>query len=100
MIAMIVISPKIAAKIAQPDHGALTRKDVEECFLNRTGKVVPDARSQHASAQGRPSWWFVAPNHIGRMIKVMYVEDDEHVYLKSAYLATSEVVTVYESMSS
>jgi hypothetical protein len=43
--------------------------------------------------------WFVAPNHTGRMIKVMYVEDDEHVYIKSAYLATSEVIAVYESIS-
>lgn len=91
---MLIVSTKIADKIARPDHGGLTRKDVEECFLNRTGQVV-DNRPQHSGTLG-PTWWFVAPNHAGKVIKVMYVEDDEHVYLRSAYLATDEVEAMYE----
>jgi hypothetical protein len=46
---------------------------------------------------GLPTRWFVGESHIGRMLKIIYVEDTENVYLKSAYLATGEIRDLFKT---
>ena len=92
---MLIISPKIKAKIGAVDHGSVTEREVKECFMAWDGRYCEDSREEHQAQSGHPTKWFVCESHIGRCIKIVYVEDDENVYLKSAYLATGEVQSLF-----
>lgn len=94
---MLVISPRIKEKIEDSSHGAVVEREVRECFLNRCGRVCKDDREQHKSDP--VTQWFVAPTHVGRLLKIVYVEDDEHIYLKSAYPATKTVEDMFERIA-
>lgn len=95
---MIVISPKIREKIAGDDHGNVSEREVRECFMAWDGRFVDDPREEHKTQSGFPTRWFVGESHIGRMLKLVYVEDDENVYLKSAYLATGEIQSLFKAL--
>ena len=92
---MLIISPKIRDKIAAPDHGLVTEREVKECFMAWDGRYCEDQREKHETQSGLSTRWFVGESHIGRSLKIMYVADDENVYLKSAYLATDEVLRIF-----
>lgn len=94
---MIIISPKIKEKIFSVDHGSVTEREVRECFMAWDGRYVEDPREEHKTQSGLPTRWFVGESHIGRMIKIIYVEDADNVYLKSAYLATGEIQHLYKA---
>ena len=91
---MLIISDRIRAKIGDPSHGAVSEREVRECFLNRCGRVCEDNREGHETDP--PTQWFVAPTHTDRVLKIVYVEDDEHIYLKSAYTATKTIQDIFE----
>jgi hypothetical protein len=94
---MLVISPKIKEKIARQDHGSVTEREVRECFMAWGGLYAEDTREEHLTQSGLPTRWFVCESHTGRPLKIMYVEDGENVYLKSAYVATGEVQRLFAS---
>ena len=96
---MLVISAKIRNKIAQEDHGAVTEREVRECFMVWDGRYAEDPREEHETQSGLPTRWFVEESHIGRMLKVVYVEDEENIYLKSAYLATGEIQQLFKTLA-
>lgn len=92
---MLIISAKIREKIEDPSHGQVTEREVRECFMNRCGRVCEDDREEHRTDP--PTQWFVAPTHVGRLLKIVYVEDDENIYLKSAYPATRVIQAMFEA---
>ena len=92
---MLIISPKIRTKIGSADHGSITEREVKECFLAWDGRYCEDPREEHQTKSGLPTQWFVGESHVGRRVKIMYVKDEENVYLKSAYLATGEVQSLF-----
>lgn len=94
---MLIISDKIRAKIAQEDHGGVTELEVRECFMNRCGRLCRDDREGHQTDP--PTLWFTSETHIGRLLKIVYVEDDENIYLKSAYPATKGVQDMFDRNS-
>lgn len=91
---MLIVSEKIKAKIGGDDHGGVTEREVRECFMSRCGRICQDGREEHRTDP--PTVWFVAESHLGRWLKIVYVEDDEHIYLKSAYPATKSVQDMFE----
>ena len=92
---MLVISPKIREKIAGADHGSVTEREVKECFMSWDGKFCEDPREAHQTQSGLSTRWFVCESHVGRCLKIVYVEDEENVYLKSAYVATEDVQHIF-----
>lgn len=92
---MLVIPQKIQAKIEHEDHGSITEREVRECFMAWDGRYCADTREDHTTQSGLQTRWFVGESHVGRCLKIMYVEDGENVYLKSAYLATTEVQRIF-----
>ena len=91
----LIISPEIEAKIGSADHGQITRKEVEECFDNHCGRYALDHRPQHLDSQGNPCPWFVAETNRRRRLKIMFVQENGNIYLKSAYPATQSVVDLF-----
>ncbi len=92
---MLIISQKIREKIAGEDHGSVTEREVRECFMTWDGKYCEDPREQHQTQSGLRTRWFVCESHIGRCLKIMYVADDDNVYLKSAYVSTEDVKRIF-----
>jgi hypothetical protein len=91
----IVISPEIEAKIGREDHGAVSAKDVRECFENHCGKYCYDNRPEHRDGSGNPSPWFVSETNHNRVLKIMFVLEHGKIYLKSAYPATPKVQDLF-----
>jgi hypothetical protein len=91
---MLVISARIREKIGDLSHGAVVEREVRECFMNRCGRVCEDNREGNKTDP--PTQWFVAQTHVGRLLKVVYVEDAEHIYLKSAYPATKVIQEMFD----
>jgi len=95
---MFILSTAIRQKIAQPDHGSVTEREVQECFLNRIGtRHCKDDREGHKTDP--PTFWFVAETHLGKMLKIVYVEDEDNIYLKSAYPANKAVQDMFDRNS-
>lgn len=92
----VIISPKIAAKIAGDDHGNITAKEVEECFANHNGAYATDSRPEHLDQSGNPALWFVAETNRRKRLKITFVLENGNVYLKSAYPATDKVTELFK----
>jgi len=92
----LIISKTILAKIGQPDHGSVTKKEVEQCFANHSGRYAYDRRTQHLDRKGKPTPWFVSQTNQGRRLKIMFVRVGEDIKLRSAYPATSTVAQIFE----
>jgi len=71
----IAIAPVIARKIARPDHGGITEREVIECFENHDGRLCWNSRPQHLDRKGHPSPWFVAQTYRRRWLKIMFVRE-------------------------
>lgn len=92
---MLIISQKILDKIAGPEHGSVTEREVREAFMAWDGRYCEDPRENHQTQSGLATRWFVGESHVGRCLKIIYVEDGQDVYLKSAYLATGEIQRIF-----
>ena len=89
----LIISSKISEKLKNK-HG-VRRVEIEECFLNRSGKVLRDTREEHNSDP--PTVWFIEETHQGRLLKIVYVKKDNNYYLRTAYEPNPEEKDIYNS---
>jgi len=91
----LVISTAIQGKLILK-HG-ISRKDVEQCFFNRTRSYLEDNRIDH---QTDPSTeWFISENDQGMLIKVVFIFEDGLIYLKSAFPPNSTEIRIYNTIS-
>jgi len=89
----MIISDQIATKL-KDKHG-VTPAEVEQCFLNRTGKFLIDTREDHVT--NPPTQWFVAETNRGRKLKVAFVFKAGKVYLKTAYDPNPKELAIYNA---
>jgi hypothetical protein len=85
------ISPDVLAKIG---GRGITRREVEQCFMNVEYGYCEDTRSEHLT--NPITKWFVAETDKGRTLKIMFVQEKDGIDLKSAYEATQEVCRIYK----
>lgn len=85
------ISDAVAAKLR--DRHGVTRSEVEQCFLNRTGRLLVDDRALTKTTP--PTLWFVACTNRGRPLKVVYIQKGDTVELKTAYDPNEEEARIY-----
>jgi len=88
----IVITERIQAKLAEKHK--VTRAEIEECFLNREGGLLLDEREDHKTDP--PTLWFISETDAGRTLKIVFVERDGIVFLKTAYDANEDEKRIYE----
>jgi len=75
----------------------INRQDVEQCFMNRIRSYLIDNRLDH---QTEPiTEWFIAENDRGILIKVVFVFNDDLIYLKSAFPPNSTEIRIYNTIS-
>ena len=91
----LVISPAIEGQLILKHQ--LSRKDVEQCFINRARSYLIDDRLQHQTEP--PTEWFISENDRGILIKVVFILDDGLIYLKSAFPPNSIEICIYNTIS-
>ena len=87
----VIISQAILAKLASKH--AVSRKEVEECFENRDGRLLSDSREDHRTDP--PTLWFIAETNHRRFLKVVFVQRGRSIFLKSAFEPFPEELRIY-----
>ena len=75
------ISDGVAKKIK--DKHQVDRREVEQCLVNRVGRLLEDKRAQHKT--NPPTLWFLAKTNKGRVLKVVYIQTGMVIDLRSAF---------------
>lgn len=85
------ISDAVSTKIR--DKHKVSRTEVEQCFANRTGRLLIDGRA--LTKTNPPTLWFIASTNKGRSLKVVYIQHGVEVTLKTAYEPNEEELRIY-----
>ena len=91
----IVITARITEKLSRKHR--VTRAEIEQCFSNREGGLLLDEREDHKTDP--PTLWFVASTNAGRELKVVYVQREGVIFLKTAYEANEDEKRIYEMIA-
>lgn len=90
----LIISPRVREKLALRHR--VTEDEIIQCFANREGKYLIDKREEHATDP--PTRWFVAETDVGRLLKVMFMQTNEGIVIKSAYEPSEAVIRIYRNI--
>lgn len=89
----LIISEKIQLKL-DGKSPPVERREVIQCFQNRSGKLLYDTRPDHLS--NPLTLWFLALTNAGRLLKVAYIPRDGNMYLRSSYDPNPTEVLIYK----
>jgi uncharacterized DUF497 family protein len=92
----IIIYPLISEKL-QAKHG-VSADEVEQVFLNRTGRLAKEVRDRHQGDEQR--WWFISTTDVGRELKVVFIRDDDGKtpVIITAFEPSDDEVKLYEKI--
>lgn len=82
-------------KKLEKKHG-VTRREVEQCFENKQYCSLMDTREPHHTDP--PTQWFLASTNQVRRLKIVYIQYGSKVYLKTAYEANAQEVSIYTTL--
>ncbi len=85
------ISPDILRKLLLKH--AVTQQEVEQCFVNRSGRLLMDTREKHKTDP--PTLWFLALTNQLRLLKVVYIQIGSTIHLKSAFSPNETEIEIY-----
>ncbi len=88
----LIIAPAILEKLAKKEP-PVTRREVEQCFENRDGGLLIDTRERHKTDP--PTQWFVAQTNCNRYLKIVFIQENGSVYLKSAFDPNQDEMRIY-----
>jgi len=93
MAVNISISPKVREKLLKKHD--VDESEVEECFLNRDGRLLAENREAHKTTP--PTQWFISETDVGRRLKIVFIEDILGAYqIKTAYEPCEDEEKIYE----
>lgn len=87
----LVISTAVLEKLRSKHKVDVS--EVQQCFLNRRGKLLFDTREQHKT--NPPTLWFIAQTNRNRLLKIVYIQKGDEVLLKSAFEPNDIELTIY-----
>lgn len=91
----IIIAENIKQKLT--DKHNVTEKEVVQCFSNIEGGLLKDTRENHQTLP--PTLWFLAPTNGGRYLKIVFIQIDEDVHIKTAYDANDDEIRIYKKFA-
>lgn len=68
-------------------------REVEQCFDNKLGRLLTDTRALHKT--NPPTLWFIAETNKGRALKIVYIQIEMEIHLKTAYEPNEEEKKIY-----
>lgn len=85
------ISPDILRKLSLKH--SVTRQEVEQCFINRVGRLLIDTRENHKTDP--PTLWFLSLTDRSRLLKVVYIQIGSTIHLKSAFSPNETEIEIF-----
>ena len=85
------ISPDILSKLLLKH--SVKRLEVEQCFANRVGRLLMDIREKHKTDP--PTLWFLALTNQSRLLKIVYIQINSIIHLKSAFSPNETEIEIY-----
>lgn len=87
----LMVSATVEAKLQQKHF--VTIREVEQCFYNREGRLLFDTRTK--TKTNPPTLWFIALTNKNRSLKVVYIQKDQKLILKTAYEPNDVELAIY-----
>ena len=87
-----MVSTAIASKLHKKHHVSIN--EVEQCFLNRAGNLLYDTRAKTKTIP--PTLWFIALTNKNRKLKIVYIQKEFQLILKTAYEPNEIELDIYE----
>jgi uncharacterized DUF497 family protein len=87
----LIVTDAIKAKLKTKHKVDLT--EVEQCFHNKRGNLLMDNRAAHKTDP--PTLWFIAQTNKERMLKIVYIQINGEIHLKTAYEANEDEKQLY-----
>ena len=87
-----MVSTAIASKLHKKHHVSIN--EVEQCFLNRAGNLLYDTRAKTKTIP--PTLWFIALKNKNRKLKIVYIQKEFQLILKTAYEPNEIELNIYE----
>jgi uncharacterized DUF497 family protein len=91
MPSYIKASKEVLEKLEKKHNVQL--RDVEQCFENFSGKLLMDTRARHSTFP--PTYWFLEFTNKNRLLKIVYIQIDGVIHLKSAFEPNDEEKRIY-----
>jgi uncharacterized DUF497 family protein len=88
----LVVSKSVEQKLASKHQ--VTVDEVCQAFVNRGGGFLEDTREEHRTDP--PTQWFVGTTNHGRLLKIVFVNREGKITLKTAYDANAVEAKIYE----
>lgn len=89
----LIVSPKVLEKLANKQP-PVSQEEIEQCFATRDGKYLVDTREEHVSDP--PTHWFIGETYYGRKLKVVFIERDGKVIIRTTYPPNEDEVRIYQ----
>jgi uncharacterized DUF497 family protein len=86
-----LISQKIKEKLAEKHN--VTEREVMDCFYDRKGTLIDD-REDHKTDP--PTQWFIGMTNKRRLLKVIFINKEGNILLKSAFPPNDTEIAIYE----
>lgn len=88
------LSISVRTKDKLANKHAVTENEIEQCFLNRTGKYLYDLREQHQTDP--KTRWFIAETNHGRLLKICFIPKTGGAIIRTAYEPNTNEINIYE----
>lgn len=93
----ISISAGVIYKLAHKEP-PVSRREVEQCFDNRSGGLLIDTREDHKT--NPPTQWFIAKTNANRELKIVFMQKGDQILVKTAYEPNVDERFIYEKYGS
>jgi uncharacterized DUF497 family protein len=86
---------KIVSKLREKHK--IEIEEVREAFLNYDGEFLKETRSEHQGENQK--LWFISETDHDRILKIVFIEDQDQLDLITAYDPDEEDITYYEKLT-
>jgi len=75
------------------DKHDVSEKEIRQCFLNRQKHFLEDEREEHKTVP--PTQWFISLTNKQRELKILFVNENGKIHVKSAFEPNDKERWVY-----
>lgn len=88
-----VISEAVKDKISKKEP-PVSKREIEQCFENRILGLLLDTREKNKTDP--PTKWFIALTNKNRLLKIVFLQKNGDVIIKTAYEPNDEEIRIYK----
>ncbi|MHB0985960.1 MAG: BrnT family toxin [Sulfuricella sp.] len=89
----LVISKGVEEKLSKKVP-PVSLREIEQCFENREHGLLLDEREKNKSDP--PTQWFIALTNQNRLLKIVFIQKNGDVTIRTAYEPNPEEIRIYK----